>query len=57
MCSEVRKEVEESQSRWRSTVGIEECLSQRRSTKTGWAKECGMHYRSAGGNCGAPITG
>jgi len=39
----------------RSTDGIEECLSQRRSAKKGWREECGMHYRSAGGNWRAPI--
>jgi hypothetical protein len=44
----VRNEIEESQSRQRSTDGIEECLSQRRSAEKGWGKECGMHYRSAG---------
>ena len=41
--------MEESQSRQQSTDGIEECLSQRWSDEKGWSKECGMHYRSAGG--------
>jgi len=53
----VRNEIKESQSRQRSTDGIEECLSQRTSAEKGWGKECGLHYRSAGGNWGAPIPG
>jgi len=55
--SGVRNEIEESQSRQRSTDGIEEFLSHRRRAEKGWGKECGMHYRSAGGNGRAPILG
>jgi len=42
--------IEGSHSRQQSTNGIEEYLSQVRSTEKGWGKECGMHYWSAGGN-------
>jgi len=41
----------------RSSDGIEEWLSLRRSAETGWSKECGMHYRRAGGNWWGPILG